>query len=86
MFAPTSALPSWLSLSEQQWQLQILAANMSSLRKQVEDLRSGKGKEKHSEEKEEATPPLWLASVEELESAPHVHGGCRGNAICRRSF
>ena len=55
-------------------QLQILAASTSGSRKEVEDLKSGKGKEQQREEKEEAIPPLSLASVEKMESAPHLPG------------
>ena len=53
-------------------QLQILAASTSSLRKEVEHLKSGKGKEPQPEEKEEAIPPLSVARVEKMENAPHL--------------
>ena len=38
-------------------QLQLLAASTSGLRKEVEELKSSKGKEKEEEEKEEPIPP-----------------------------
>ena len=51
-------------------QLQILASSTNGLRKAVEDLKSGKGKELQTEENEEAIPPLSVASVEKMEGAP----------------
>ena len=47
-------------------QLQLLAASTSGLRKEVEELKSGKGKEQQREEKEEAIPPLLVAQVEKM--------------------
>ena len=45
-------------------QLQLLATSTNSPRKQVEELKSGKGKKKQQEEKEEPIPPISLANVE----------------------
>ena len=56
----------------QREQLQLVAASTSGLRKGVEDLKSGKGKEQQREEKEEAIPPLSVAQVEKMENAPHL--------------
>ena len=39
--------------------------------KEVEELRSSKGKEQQGEEKEEAIPPLWIVNMKKLEEAPH---------------
>ena len=52
-------------------QLQLLAASTSGLRKEVEELKSGKGKEKQREEKEEPIAPISVANVEKMEAAPH---------------
>ena len=38
----------------------------------MEDLKSGKGKEQQREEKGEAVPPLSVANLEKMESAPHL--------------
>ena len=54
--------------------LQLPPASTSGLRKEVEDLRSGKGQEQQHEEKEETIPLLSLASVEKMQSAPHLPG------------
>ena len=53
-------------------QLQLLAASTSGLRKEAEVLKSGKGKEKHQEEKEEPIPPISVANVAKMEAAPHL--------------
>ena len=53
-------------------QLQLLAASTSGLRKEVEELKSGKGKEKQHEEKEKPIPPILVANVEKMEGAPHL--------------
>ena len=53
-------------------QLQLLAASTSGLRKEAQELKSGKGKEKQHEEKEEPIPPLSMANVEKMEGAPHM--------------
>ena len=38
----------------------------------MEELKSGKGKEKQQEEKEEPIPPISVANVEKMEAAPHL--------------
>ena len=53
-------------------QLQLLAASTSGLRKEVEELKSGKGREKQQEEKEEPIPPISVANVEKMKAAPHL--------------
>ena len=52
-------------------QLQLLAASTSGLRKEVEELKSSKGKEKE-EEREEPIPPITAANVARMEAAPHL--------------
>ena len=53
-------------------QLQLLAASTSGLRKEVEELKSSKGKGKEEEEKEEPIPPITAANVARMEAAPHL--------------
>ena len=54
-----------LSMNRLQAQrLRILATSRSGLRKEVGDLKTGKGKEQQSEAKEEAIPPLAVANLE----------------------
>ena len=38
----------------------------------MEELKSGKGKEKQLEEKEEPIPPISVANVAKMEAAPHL--------------
>ena len=46
--------------------LQLLAASTSGLQKEVEELKSGKGRDKQQEEKEEPIPPISVANVEKM--------------------